>query len=1110
MDREKIGEAIAAVVKEIGIDAEEAARRKAYLKLEERDLEILKEFHERQAGTSVLVDAFYERLFAFEETRALLPDTGTLMRLKQTLASYFDRLTAGEYGEGYIQNRLRIGLTHQRIGLAPKWYFGAYAQYLAELLPKMWQAAGEDVEKFVSAYRAVLKVVFLDIGLAIDAYRHADQQALRVAKDHLQSVISSVPLGMLLLSGDLQIISANLAFREMMGDPEREFRGRSLFEVLPTSDLAEWATQVLGGGVHQCQTIVDINDLKGDRRLQMITMRGIRYTEGDRARLLLVIEDITERQKAEQAVRESRDLMLDFLENANDLIQSVTPDGRFQYVNRAWLEALGYEQEDLPHLTLSDLFHPDNQTHCEALFERIKKGESLRSAQMVFVTKSGRPIAVEGNINSRIENGKTVVTRAIFRDVTERKQAEEELRNAEAFLNSIIENIPNMLFVKEARELRFVRFNKAGEALLGYPREELIGKNDYDLFPEAQADFFTSKDRQVLNEGKLLDIPEEPIQTRHRGTRILHTRKIPLYDKEGRPLYLLGISEDITERKRAEDALRKSEERFHLATRATNDAVWDWNLITNTLWWNENLQTLFGYKPEEIESGLESWTNRLHPEDKGWVLSGIHTAIERGEQLWSGEYRFRRGDGTYATVLDRGYIVRNEAGAPVRMIGAMMDITERRRAEEKLRQSEERFRQVAESIREVFWMTSTDKNEMIYVSPAYQEIWGVSPKKLYEEPRAWLDAIHPEDREGVIAAFPKQATGEYDLQYRIIRPDGSIRWIRDRAFPIRNAAGVVYRVAGIAEDITERKQDEEALQRAYKDLKETQAYLLQSEKMASLGQMAAGVAHEINNPVGFVSSNLRTLEEYMADLLQLIGGYESLLAAMERGDRDEIEGEKRRIQTLTRQVNVGFLLEDLSRLVAQSLDGMERVRRIVQDLKEFSHVGRAERMRMNLNQGIESTLNIVWNELKYKAEVIKELGEIPEILCYPQQINQVFMNLLTNASQAIHERGKIWIRTYVSGGWVVVEVEDSGCGISEENIKKIFDPFFTTKPVGKGTGLGLSVSYGIVQKHNGRIEVESVVGKGTKFQVSLPISESVPEKADKRIEKGPGESAQSD
>jgi PAS domain S-box-containing protein len=278
------------------------------------------------------------------------------------------------------------------------------------------------------------------------------------------------------------------------------------------------------------------------------------------------------------------------------------------------------------------------------------------------------------------------------------------------------------------------------------------------------------------------------------------------------------------------------------------------------------------------------------------------------------------------------------------------------------------------------------------------------------------------------------------------------------------------------------------VERAYEDLKLAQAQLVQAEKLSSLGQLAAGVAHEINNPIGFVSSNLGTLKEYFEDILQLLRGYDALLTMMDRSDPVAIDAEKKRVRVLAKQINIDFLLNDVSTLTAQSLDGMDRVRRIVQDLKEFSHVDRAERMRFNLNQGIESTLNIVWNELKYKAEVVKELGEIPEIMCYPQQINQVFMNLLVNAAQAMNEKGKIWIRSFVSGDQVAVEIEDSGCGIPEENLKKIFDPFFTTKPVGKGTGLGLSMSYGTVQKHGGKIEVESTVGKGTKFRVLLPIA----------------------
>ena len=1087
MDPQRIVDEIAAIVKEIGIGLQEVARRKAYLKLEDRDLVSLRAVHEKQVDIPALIEAFYRHLSSFEETRAFLSDDATSKRLREAMILYFDRLTAGDYGATYVENRVRIGLTHQRIGLEPKWYFGTYALYLSELLPKLWEASGKKFDRFSDLYCAVLKVVFFDMGLAIDAYRHADQQAISTIKNQLQNVLSSMPLGMLLLSEDLKVLSANLAFREMQGDRDGEFRGKFLHEVLPASGLTEWARLVIQQG-RQHQIMIEITNFRGDRRVQMVTMRAVRYAVSDHARLLLMIEDITERQRAEQAVRESRDLMLDFLENANDLIQSVSPEGRFQFVNRAWLETFGYREEDLPHLTLIDLVHPDNQEECKRLFERVKNGESLHSVQMVFVTRDGRPITVEGNINSRMEEGKSVVIRSIFRDITKRKIAEEELRRTEVFLNSVIENIPNMIFVKDARDFRFVRFNKAGEALIGFSREDLIGKNDYDFFPKEQADFFIAKDQEVITQGRLVDIPEEPIQTRHLGTRILHTKKIPLFDGDGKPLYLVGISEDITERKQAEERLKKSEAQLAAAQEIAHLGSWNWDLSTGQITWSDELYRIFGFKPNERVVTYEAFLQFLHPDDRERIKQIIEAALQ-DHQPFSCDYRMIRSDGAIRILHAQGEVICDEAGRAVQMFGAAQDVTEHRKAEEELRWSEERFRQVTESISEVFWMTSIDKSEMLYVSPAYWEIWGNSPKKLYENPRAWLDAIHPEDRERVIAAFPKQASGEYDLEYRILRPDGSTRWIRDRAFPIRNAAGAVYRIAGIAEDITQRKKAEEALQKAYKELQEAQAHLLQSEKMASLGQMAAGVAHEINNPVGFVSSNLRTLEEYMADLLQLVGGYEALLGSVERGDPEAVEGEKRRVRALSRQINIGFLMDDLSRLIEQSLEGMERVRRIVQDLKEFSHVDQAERMRFSVNQGIESTLNIVWNELKYKAEVIKALGEIPEIIGYPQQINQVFVNILMNAAQAITQWGKIWIRSRVQGEWIVVEIEDTGCGIAPENIKKIFDPFFTTKPVGKGTGLGLSVSYGIVQKHRGKIEVESTLNKGTTFRVFLPIAE---------------------
>jgi signal transduction histidine kinase len=264
-------------------------------------------------------------------------------------------------------------------------------------------------------------------------------------------------------------------------------------------------------------------------------------------------------------------------------------------------------------------------------------------------------------------------------------------------------------------------------------------------------------------------------------------------------------------------------------------------------------------------------------------------------------------------------------------------------------------------------------------------------------------------------------------------------------------------------------------------LQETQQQLLQSEKLASIGQLAAGVAHEINNPVGYISSNLVSLDGYVADILRLLDAYAAVEAGLGEAEREEIAGIKKAI-------DIDFLRSDLLDLIRESQSGTRRVKGIVQDLKDFSHVDEAEWQWADLHKGIDSTLNVVHNELKYKAEVVKEYGELPRVNCIPAQLNQVFMNLLVNAAQAIPERGTIAIRTGQEQEWVWVEISDTGVGIPAEHMKRIFDPFFTTKPVGKGTGLGLSLAYGIVQKHKGRLEVESTPGKGTRFRIWLPVN----------------------
>ena len=287
----------------------------------------------------------------------------------------------------------------------------------------------------------------------------------------------------------------------------------------------------------------------------------------------------------------------------------------------------------------------------------------------------------------------------------------------------------------------------------------------------------------------------------------------------------------------------------------------------------------------------------------------------------------------------------------------------------------------------------------------------------------------------------------------------------------------------------ERKRTEEFLQRTNRVLEttnerlhETQNQLLQSEKMASIGQLAAGVAHEINNPIGYVHSNLGTLEKYLREVFSVLAAYESAETSLAPEALSTL-------RTLKQKADLEFLREDIGLLMSESKEGITRVKQIVQDLKDFSRVGAQDEWQWaDLHQGIDSTLNIVNNELKYKAQVIKKYGELPEIECLPSQLNQVFLNLLVNAGHSIEERGTITIRSGMANeNEVWIEIADTGKGIAPDHLGRIFDPFFTTKPVGKGTGLGLSLSYGIVQKHAGRIEVESTVGEGATFRIRLPV-----------------------
>ncbi len=273
-------------------------------------------------------------------------------------------------------------------------------------------------------------------------------------------------------------------------------------------------------------------------------------------------------------------------------------------------------------------------------------------------------------------------------------------------------------------------------------------------------------------------------------------------------------------------------------------------------------------------------------------------------------------------------------------------------------------------------------------------------------------------------------------------------------------------------------------------IQEQQTQLIQSEKMASLGQMVAGIAHEVNTPLGFVRNNIEVLGKNQRRLLEVLERYRDLRDSLVNGQLDDLESKLLGIIESSKKIDSGSFSEKVQALIAESIDGIDRIQQLVLDLKNFSRLDEASFKESDLNQGIESTLKIAHNIVKYKAEVIKDFAPELKAECFPARINQVFLNIITNAAQAIEGQGHIWIKTYKEGDMAVIKIRDDGKGIPPENLKKIFEPFFTTKDVGQGTGLGLSIVYKIIEQHKGTITVQSEVGKGTEFTIKLPVKQS--------------------
>ncbi len=764
---------------------------------------------------------------------------------------------------------------------------------------------------------------------------------------------------------------------------------------------------------------------------------SLRPATDDTGRVTYIIPEgrrITERKEAEK----DSAILAAIVSSANDAIIS-SRDAVIQTWNKGAERLFGWSAEEAIGQHVNMLMPPSRLAEMRDIFERLNRGEAVPHFDTARQRKDGSVVDVSLTI-SPVKQGDQVITNsAIIQDITDRKLAQAALAASEERWRALLAAIPGMVFTTDADgQNDFVNdyfYDFTGLALGSGLGDGWIQAVHPDERERVHAQWLHSVQTGAPYE------PELRLRRRDGMYRWFRVCGVALRDEHGRVIRWAGSSFDIEDIKQIQLALRASEERLQFALAAGGIGAWDRELSTGKCTWDDRVYEMSGFEVG-VAVDVAAFEAHVHPEDLPDLKKAIDQTIRTGAE-YRHEYRFLRPDGRTVWIHARGGLRRDANGTATHLIGINFDITERILAEQNLHESEERFRLLAESIDQVFWFAELDPERVIYVSPAFAQLWGIPVDRLYENARLWIEGIHPEDRSSVQQAFDSWLTGRaerYDVEYRILGQDGKVRWINDRGIVIGYREGRPYKLSGIATDITERKQVEEERRGADRRKDEFIAIL----------------AHELRNPLAPIRN--------VVNLLQRQGPLDPSI----RRARDVIS---RQIDHLTR------LIDDL-------LD----VSRITSDKLEL----RKERVALAevVNLAVESSHPLI-DQHHHKLSLLLP-GEPIYLHADKLRLAQVLMNLLTNAAKYTPEGGRITLSAEHNGEEVSVRVTDNGVGIAPDQLSQIFDMFYQAnrsyEQLHGGLGIGLTLTRRLVEMHGGQVEAHSAgINQGSEFVVRLPF-----------------------